>query len=165
MLHAKVEKLARRMRSAIEALQPEKLPITMVAFPVGSCGDVSLLLGTYLKDSGIPDFEYVSGDRGSHNDNTWTSHAWLARGSLIVDITADQFEDAPGKIIGQKIPFGIEPSKPDEGSHQTSEIGVGQEPITYTLCTGCCVRVCLARRRREADTKLFFREGVVQQAG
>lgn len=121
------------MRSAIEALQPEKLPITMVAFPVGSCGDVSLLLVTYLKDSGIPDFEYVSGDRGSHNDNTWTSHAWLARGSLIVDITADQFEDAPGKIIVSE----------DSVWHRTFEAGRGQPsdfrdwsgPGTYHLHT------------------------------
>ena len=30
---------------------------------------------------------------------TWTSHAWLRRGELIVDITADQFQDAPRPII------------------------------------------------------------------
>lgn len=121
------------MRSAIEALPREKLPITMLAFPAGSCGDVSLLLGTYLKDSGIPDFEYVSGDRGSHDANTWTSHAWLARGSLVVDITADQFEDAPGKIIVSEDSVWHRTFKAELG--QPSDFRDWSGPGTYHLHT------------------------------
>lgn len=113
------------MRSAIEALPREKLPVTMSAFPSGSCGDVSLLLGRYLKDSDIADFEYVTGDRGSHDDNTWTSHAWLVRGSLIVDITADQFADAPGKIIVSE----------DSAWHRTFETERGQ-PSDFRVWSG-----------------------------
>jgi hypothetical protein len=94
-----VERLAHRMRLAIEGVPASLLPLTMSKFPTGSCGDACLLLGTYLLDSGLPAFDYVCGDRGSHATNTWTSHAWLASGGLIVDITADQFPDAPGKVI------------------------------------------------------------------
>lgn len=95
----RIEELARRMRFAIESLSREKLPISMSEFPAGACGDVCLLLGAYFKDRGVSGFEYIAGERGNQRDSTWTSHAWLARESLIVDITADQFEDAPGKII------------------------------------------------------------------
>lgn len=99
MPHAQLEKLARQMRAAIEALPREALPLTMASFPAGACGDTSLLLGAYFKDMGVLGFEYICGTRGNQQDNTWTSHAWLSNGALIVDITADQFEDAPSKII------------------------------------------------------------------
>ena len=103
MPHEHIAKLARQMRVAIEALPREALPLTMASFPAGSCGDASLLLGAYFfKDSGVLGFEYICGDRGSQQDNTWTSHAWLSNGKLIVDITADQFEDAPSDIIVAK---------------------------------------------------------------
>lgn len=46
-----------------------------------------------FKDAGIAGFEYQGGTTGSHDDGTWFSHVWLVRGSLIVDITADQFDD------------------------------------------------------------------------
>jgi hypothetical protein len=94
-----VEQVATRMRVALEAVPLSELPISMSSFPAGSCGDVCLLLGAYLADNGLREFEYVSGDRGSKADNTWTSHAWLASGDLIVDITADQFPDGPSKVI------------------------------------------------------------------
>ena len=96
---AVLQALAKRMRSAIECLPPSELPFAMTGFPAGACGDASLLLGAYLVDSGFSGFEYVCGERGSVVDNTWTSHAWLQSGELTVDITADQFEDAPGKVI------------------------------------------------------------------
>lgn len=128
-----IEKLAQRMRFAIEALPREKLLVSMSAFPHGSCGDVSLLLGGYFKDSGINGFEYISGDRGSHEDNTWTSHAWLARGGLIVDITADQFEDAPGKVIVVEHSVWHKTFKVEGG--QPSDFRVWSGPGTYHLHT------------------------------
>jgi hypothetical protein len=39
------------------------------------------------------------GERGSESDETRRGHGWLQRGNLFVDITADQFKDAPGKVI------------------------------------------------------------------
>ena len=94
-----IEDKARRMRSAIESIPRKHLPVTMLRFPNGACGDAVLLLGTYFADCGIDGFEYIVGERGRGDRNMWTSHAWLARGSLIVDIAADQFRDAPGPVI------------------------------------------------------------------
>lgn len=94
-----IKLLASNMRNAIELLPKSLLGTGMEHFPRGACGDASLLLGAYLADSGYKNFEYVCGERGSKNDDTWTSHAWLTSGNLIVDITADQFGDAPSGII------------------------------------------------------------------
>jgi hypothetical protein len=94
-----IEKLASRLRRALVDLPRADLPFSMFCFPKGACGDTSLLLGAYLVDSGIKDFHYICGERGSHEENTWTTHAWLAKGDLVVDITADQFSDAPAAVI------------------------------------------------------------------
>lgn len=87
------------MRTAIELLPVNTRSATLTHFPAGACGDSSLLLGAYLHDLGFGGFRYVSAARGDRDDNTWTSHAWLERGRLIVDITADQFPDAPSGVI------------------------------------------------------------------
>lgn len=71
----------------------------MELFPRGACGDTSLLFGAYLVDHSITGFKWMSGCRGDVRDNTWTSHAWLQRGNLVVDLTADQFADAPAGVI------------------------------------------------------------------
>ena len=63
------------------------LPITLQNFPYGACGDATLLLGRYLEETGHGEFRYYLGRRGE------CSHAWLQLGTLIVDITADQFAD------------------------------------------------------------------------
>ena len=93
-----IERTAAELRSTLEALAPE-LPNGLRRFPQGACGDTSLLLGALLADRGVEGFEYICGDRGSHDDGTWTSHAWLHRNGLIIDITADQFEDGPGPVL------------------------------------------------------------------
>lgn len=94
-----IVQLAVAMRAAIEAIPISTLPDCMKNFPQGCCGDTSLLLGAYLVDCGHEGFEYVCGERGSRADDTWTSHAWLVRDGLIVDITADQFSDAPRGVV------------------------------------------------------------------
>ncbi|MBU1362272.1 MAG: hypothetical protein KKE51_00430 [Gammaproteobacteria bacterium] len=91
--------LAQEFRNAIEGISVEHRPVGMRDFPFGSCGDSSLLLGAYLSDMDIDGFFYVCGERGSKADDSWTSHAWLQRGSCVIDITADQFQDAPTNII------------------------------------------------------------------
>ena len=80
-------------------MPPNCLPITFSSFPRGACGDASLILGAYLADNGFPHFVYVTGERGSHEAGTWSSHAWLEADGLVADITADQFQDAPSKIV------------------------------------------------------------------
>lgn len=133
MQHEYIEKLATKMRSAIEALPHKALPPPMSSFPAGSCGDASLLLGAYFKDSGVSGFEYICGDRGSQQDNTWTSHAWLTNGTLIVDITADQFEDAPGKIIVAEHSLWHATFATEKG--QNSDFRAWSGPGTYHLHT------------------------------
>jgi hypothetical protein len=100
MKTAAVRAAAESIRSAIQALPACSLPITFSSFPRGACGDTCLILGTYLEEEcGLGKFDCVSASRGSHSDDTWTSHAWLQHGNLYVDITADQFKDAPGAVL------------------------------------------------------------------
>jgi hypothetical protein len=94
-----IVRIANKMRYTIEAVPINFLPISFLEFPHGSCGDASLLLGAYFKDLGFQGFELVRGERGRMEVNSWTSHAWLACGTLIVDITCDQFSDVPEKTI------------------------------------------------------------------
>lgn len=44
-------------------------------------------------------FQYVLGLRGDQQLNSRHSHAWLEGQSLIVDITADQFQEFPHKVF------------------------------------------------------------------
>jgi hypothetical protein len=52
-----------------------------------------LLLAKYLEENGFGIFHYMLGCRAG------CSHAWLQQGSLIVDITADQFGDVGEQVI------------------------------------------------------------------
>lgn len=78
---------AKLFRDLIMRTQRNSLPITLQDFPNGACGDTALLLGHYLSELGYGEFRYYLGWRGGR------SHAWLQSGLVIVDITADQFED------------------------------------------------------------------------
>lgn len=80
-------------RNAIEATPKNKLPITFSNFPRGACGDATPLLGTFLIAHGFEPFDYMLGERRS------SSHAWLQRGNLVVDVTADQFADCDTSVI------------------------------------------------------------------
>jgi hypothetical protein len=87
---------ATRLRLALEQLPPEQCrSLWGGIFPRGACGDVSLILGAYFKDIGIQGFKYIYGWRVDKTSGNRISHGWLARGTLCVDITADQFDDAP----------------------------------------------------------------------
>lgn len=94
----RIHEIACRVLGAIEALLPN-VPFPMAHFPRGACGDTCLLLGAFLSDVGETDILYISGARGTHDEGNWTTHAWLARGGLVIDITADQFADAPEGVI------------------------------------------------------------------
>lgn len=86
-------------RMAIEAIPTDRRPIGLHCFARGSCGDASLLLGAYLADSKVGGFAYGCGERGVQADDSWTSHAGLQCGDGVIDITADQFSDAPAGIV------------------------------------------------------------------
>ncbi len=91
--------IANRVRKAILLLPLVDRPPAFDNFPRGSCGWASLLLGAVLKDEGIEGFVYVCGERSGADPSRVASHAWLARETLVVDITADQFPDAPNSVI------------------------------------------------------------------
>lgn len=78
---------ASEFRALITRTQKSSLPITLQDFPHGACGDATLLLGHFLTERGHGDFRYYLGQRGDR------SHAWLQAGSVIIDITGDQFDD------------------------------------------------------------------------
>jgi hypothetical protein len=89
-----------RFRKEIEKSDPDVLRLIFFGrFPRGCCGDASNLLATYLKEKGLGDFGYVLAYRGSAEEGTHRQHAWLEQDDLIVDITADQFEDAEQGVI------------------------------------------------------------------
>jgi hypothetical protein len=96
---AKLTMVANRVRNVIERMPRAALPHGLRSFPAGACGDAAQLLAAFLADCGLPDFLYVVGSRDSAGDCTWSSHAWIERGGVVVDITADQFLDAPAAVI------------------------------------------------------------------
>ena len=95
----RIYELALGFRTALETCPRTLLPTTFAEFPRGSCGDTSLLLGTFLKDNDCGYFMYVSAVRGAHKDNSWETHGWLVQGDLVVDITADQFCEVRDSVI------------------------------------------------------------------
>lgn len=97
--YAQIHALATLLRSELERMPYRSRPLFMMHFPQGSASESTLLLGALLFDHGLAGFDYVAGERGAYAQNDWSSHAWLTRGDLVVDITADQFEDAPEAVI------------------------------------------------------------------
>lgn len=96
---AELTAIATRVRQALECAPRDVLPDHWSAFPRGTCGDTSLVLCAFLADAGFAGFELVCGERGSQEDGTYSSHAWLQRDKLVVDITADQFAEGPGPVV------------------------------------------------------------------
>lgn len=81
-------------RAAILRCPRGDLP-TLKNFPDGSCGDAAILLGQYLFDRSLGLWQYAGGFRKTD----LRSHAWLERAGLIVDVTADQFEDVEEPVL------------------------------------------------------------------
>ena len=64
-------------------------------FPRGCCGIASELLGRYLTDTKLGSWDYVAGEAPRGRG----THGWVDQGRLIVDITADQFDDVDSPVI------------------------------------------------------------------
>lgn len=92
-----IRELAIRFREAILKCDRTELPLSLADFPAGSCSDASILLGTYFKDNGINGFILIRGERGE--GSSLETHYWLEKGDMLVDITADQFEDMDEEIV------------------------------------------------------------------
>jgi hypothetical protein len=64
------------------------------AFPVDCCLATSWMLGHHLRRLGIgEEIRYAWGERGED------THGWLVVDGMIVDLTADQFEDEDRAVI------------------------------------------------------------------
>lgn len=90
---SRLVELVGSFRAAILRTEKSKLPISLSEFPVGSCGDASLLLARFLQEHGFGKASYVCGHLGPY------SHAWLELDGLLIDITADQFARDPEKEL------------------------------------------------------------------
>lgn len=84
-----ITRLATEFRNLLATHPKDDLPVGFRYFPLGACGDASLVLGRFLRDQGFGSWRYMMGIR--END----THAWLSRDGLIIDITADQYADFP----------------------------------------------------------------------
>jgi len=93
----RIRDLAVQFREAIQNCDMTELPLSLAEFPIGSCADASILLGTYFKDNGINGFVLIKGIRGE--GNSLETHYWLEKGNMIVDITADQFQEINEEIV------------------------------------------------------------------
>ena len=82
-----------KFRKAIENTEKSLLPLSFQKFPKGSSRETSWILAKYLQENGYGEFDFVFGSRGLH------SHVWLQLDNLVVDITADEFEDQKNKTI------------------------------------------------------------------
>ena len=86
--------VAGRVRTALET--GSYLRSGLRSFPRGACGDASRLLGIYLESLGLGKWTYVQGQAGGQR---FATHAWVEQDGLIVDITADQFDDVAEPVI------------------------------------------------------------------
>ncbi|HBG04589.1 MAG: hypothetical protein A2075_21300 [Geobacteraceae bacterium GWC2_58_44] len=86
--------LASRFRLAILRSNPSTSSLgTLQDFPHGACGDASLLLAKYLQVNKCGRSLLVLGERHGRG------HAWLQLQEVIIDITADQFDDQDDGVI------------------------------------------------------------------
>lgn len=91
-------------REAILRIPTNHRPPSFESFPLGACGDATLLVGTFLEDSGFGSFNLISAARGKRNTPPydWVSHAWATKDHIVIDITSDQFYDFPGGYVFAK---------------------------------------------------------------
>jgi hypothetical protein len=93
----RVRSLATAFRNAIEDCDRASLGVGFAHFPEGSCDDTALLLGAFLIENHEAPFTDVYGEWGAAE--SFGTHAWIERNGLIVDITADQFDDIDERVI------------------------------------------------------------------
>ena len=94
-----IEFHSKQFREALEKCPKNLLPIGFRDFPRGSCGDASLLLAKYLQNMKCGMFDFVCGEISENDEHGFQTHAWLQRNDLIIDITADQFEEIESSVI------------------------------------------------------------------
>ena len=89
-----VFEIAKAFREAIISVPKNEFrtSLSCTEFPHGCCDDASQLLAAFLSDKGFDGSVRVHGIHGG-NEGELRTHVWLSYSGLIIDITADQFED------------------------------------------------------------------------
>ena len=85
---------ATRFRAAIEATDFSGHDFNLHIFPKDCCHHAAPLLRLYLFDEGLGLFDKVEGQRLDDRQ-----HVWLSRPGIVIDITADQFNEGQAKVI------------------------------------------------------------------
>jgi len=97
-----IENIARKVRAAIEeeiATSKYTNDIELQSFPRGSCEVATVILGLFLIQAGYEKTIQHAGLRRNINGSE-NYHVWLfVNDQIIVDITADQFQECTSKII------------------------------------------------------------------
>ena len=96
---AAIHRLATGFRLAFEQCTGRLRAVSLKNFPRGSCGDVSDMLGLFIREKLKVECEYVSGRSNGH------SHAWLEYEGIVIDITADQFSAKEPVVVGRNYKF------------------------------------------------------------
>lgn len=97
-----IEKAAFVMRSTLESLRGDLVGAGYSfysSFPEGCCEYSSIFLGCYLVEQGLCQEDEIAMPYNNHHE-TDCAHGWLLiNDSLIVDITADQFDGVDDAVI------------------------------------------------------------------
>ncbi|HBC3375523.1 TPA: hypothetical protein KDX49_004807 [Vibrio parahaemolyticus] len=122
---------ATRFRDAIEKCH-KTLGNGFDDFPSYACGVTSTFLGTYLKEKGLGIFDSYVADVPGGN------HAWLQKGDLIVDITADQFDHIKDPVIVSiNSPWHLSLNAENQGNADFREASLSQsedEDVYRKIC-------------------------------
>jgi len=88
-------RLANAFRNAFEIADLSQSPGFLPNFPSGCCSWASLFIGHYLRSECSISPQRIISARHTNGGQ----HEWLILNGIIIDITADQFDDAPSPVI------------------------------------------------------------------
>ncbi|MGL1937353.1 MAG: hypothetical protein OCD01_20175 [Fibrobacterales bacterium] len=87
---------AHKFRTALELVSATPQCREFVCFPKGNCLSASVNLGVHLNKLHLGDFKLAVAAQGLK------IHVWLVDDTLMIDITADQFDDEDSTVIVEK---------------------------------------------------------------
>ena len=94
-MEKRIYEVAAQVREILENTDKKDFPCTTSfnlcrgGFPNGCCGDTAYVLAIVLSNKlNLKEIKYVS----SKKSQSW-SHAWITYSDLVIDITADQFNE------------------------------------------------------------------------
>ena len=105
-----IEKEAIKARRIFEHHALEISDTLFRDFPRGCCGNVSLFFANRLTCLGVEGVKVIQGEKGD------SSHSWVVVNDLIIDITADQFENQNHGIFPIDSPYHASYSDQSESS-------------------------------------------------